>query len=474
MIRNVLPPVALLLGACAVVFATRSVAFPTSRLEAPTVLAARAAKMTVRHVPIGPVRGNHFRTEYVRLGSSDAEGLLYEPVATGPKDGIALVFSHPDGNSFNDAVGPQMATRGYPVLMVNYHGAPVSPEVYAPSISAGIKYVRSLPGVRDVVIVGHSGGGHLMTFYADVAEHGPAACQTHHVLYACQGILLAGLAKPDGLVLLDSTLGALHSMASLDPAVNQRNSRRDPLLDMFSARNGYESSKGSARYSEAFARRFYAAQTARNARLVADALERLHVIEQGRSRFSNDEPFIAAGMGVDAAGARLYQPDTEFLSHTREPHLLLQAGGRTAQVIVHSVRPPMGKRYAANLGTLNLMTEDTTVKQFLWNYAIRTRADFAVTSDDIVGVDWRSSINSTPGNAEGVTVPALVMVMTCHYLVVPGEIIFAHLGSKDRTFAAVEGATHEYTPCRPRYIHSVRRTFNFLDAWLSKSGRFQS
>jgi hypothetical protein len=64
------------------------------------------------------------------------------------------------------------------------------------------------------------------------------------------------------------------------------------------------------------------------------------------------------------------------------------------------------------------------------------------------------------------------MVMSCHYFIVPGEIVYDHLASRDRTYAAVEGASHMFAPCRPQYGDTVKRTFDFVDAWLSKPGRF--
>jgi hypothetical protein len=64
------------------------------------------------------------------------------------------------------------------------------------------------------------------------------------------------------------------------------------------------------------------------------------------------------------------------------------------------------------------------------------------------------------------------MPMTCHYLVVPEEIIYDHLATKDKTFAAVEGATHGFAPCDPKYGDTTKRTFDFIDSWLSKDGRF--
>jgi hypothetical protein len=423
-----------------------------------------------RPAGVGPVQSSAFHTVYVRLGSEADEGLLYEPTPPGPRAGIALLFSHPDGNTFGYIIGPQMARRGYRILMVNHHGPEVGPWVYASGISRGIDYLRSLPGVKRVVVVGHSGGAHLMAFYEDVAEHGPSACDGAQKLYPCPAAGLSNLARPDGIILLDPPLGAFHAMSGVDPAV--KGNARIAALDAFSAANGFNALTGSGNYSVAFAERFYAAQGARNARIVDRALARLHAIEEGKGQFKDDEPFIVPGMGVNAAGARLYQTDpSAFLAYTKRPHLLLEPHGRTAEVIVRSVRPPMGA-FARDLGTLDVMTQDTTVRRFLANYAIRTTPRYAIAVDRIKGVDWDSAVTSVPANARGITVPALVMVMTCHYFVVPGEIIYDHLASKDKTYAAVEGATHMFRPCRPQYGNTVKRTFDYVNAWLSKPGRF--
>jgi hypothetical protein len=420
---------------------------------------------------VGPVQSDRFRTVYVRLGANNAEGLLYEPIVPGPNARIALLYSHPEGNTFNAPVGREMANRGYRVLMVDHHGIEESPEVYAPGISRGIAYLRTLPGVQRVVIFGHSGGGHLMAFYENVAEHGPAACQDAEKIYPCKGNGLTGLSKADGILLIDSTLGAFHRMSAVDPATDDGRARTD-ALDMFSATNGYDTVNKRASYSAEFAKRFYAAQAARNAKIVDHALERLRAITQGTGQFSDDEPLVIPGMGVNAAGARLYQPDTAFASRTKKPHRLLKADGTEPEIVVPSVRPPSGLQFAGALRSLGVMSQNTTVRRFLALGAIRTTPDFAITADDIVGVNWASAALSTPANAQGINVPALVMVMTCHYLVVPGEIIFDHLASKDKTYAAVEGAVHGFTPCRPEYGDTEKRTFDFINGWLGQAGRF--
>jgi hypothetical protein len=227
-----------------------------------------------------------------------------------------------------------------------------------------------------------------------------------------------------------------------------------------------------ATYSADFAKRFYAAQSARNTAIVDNAMARLKAIQQGKGQFSDDEPLVIRGMGENANGARLYQPDPAFAAHTKKPHTLLKSDGTQPEVIVSSVRPPTGQQGAGALNSLHVMSHDTTVREFLAQSAIHTKPDFAITADDIVGVDWASAATSTPANAEGITVPALVQANTCHYLMVPDEIIFDHLASKDKTLAFVEGAVHGFTPCRTEYGDTVKRAFDNVDAWLSKSGRF--
>lgn len=422
-----------------------------------------------RTIPPGPVATDKYRTEYIRVDQSD-DALLYEPVNPGANARIALIFSHPNGNTFNETPVVEMAKRGYRVMAMNHRGDTDDVTVFAQPLSRAIGYLRTVPGVQRVVIMGHSGGGHLVTWYQNVAEHGPAACQGPEKLYPCDGKGLTGLAKPDGIIILDSTLGAFHEMSAVDPAVD--GDKRIASLDMFSAANGYDTTAKQAKYSPEFAKRFYAAQSARNASIVDNAVARLNALKQGNGQFSDDEPLLIRGMGEDAAGARLYQPDPSFAAHTKKPHTLLKADGTQPEQIVNSVRPPTGQQFAIQLNSLRVMNTNSTVRLFLAHSAIRTKPDFAITADDIVGVDWASAVNSTPANAEGISVPALVLSNTCHYLMVPDEIIFDHLGSKDKTLVFDEGSTHLFVPCKPEYGDTVKRAFDYVDNWLAKPERF--
>jgi hypothetical protein len=416
------------------------------------------------------------RGTFVRLGGrgeTASEGVLYEPPSGTASSRIALLFAHPGESTFNHAAGREMVRRGYRILMVNHEDDLSPADAYAPSTSAALKYLRGLPGVEKVVVITHSGGGHHMAFYQNAAENGPKACAGPEKIYPCRAERVTGLEKPDGLILLDPTLGAFHQMSSIDPAVDSAAPRqRKPELDMFDTKNGYDAAGRRATYSPEFARKFYAAQAARGAALIEQARARLTAIEKGTGNFRDDEPFVVPGMGISATGARLYQPDVRIVASTRAPHLVLKADGTRVTEIARSVRQPSGARPDEALGTLAVMTQNSTVRRFLAVSAIRTRSDFAFTENDIVGVDWTSAMNSTPGNAKGVTVPTLVLAMTCHYLMVPDEIIFDHLAAKDKQLVMVEGATHGFTPCRPEYGDTMARTFDYVDAWLKEAGRF--
>ena len=442
------------LAAAGVLITTSGVSGATSQLPLPHI-----------------VRGPAFETAYVTLGLRDAEALLYRPELSNDS-GIALVYVHPSGNAFTEPLGPQMASRGFPTLMVNRHGDGADrDDLFGPAISQTVRYARSLPGIATVVLVGHSGGGHLATFYQNVAENGPNACSGPEKIYACDRAAVADLAKPDGLVLLDPTLGSFHQANSLDPAVSQHG--RDGLLDMFAEQNGYDVRTGAATYSLAFRKRFDTAQAVRSSDLTREALARLDLIRTGHGRFSDDEPLVISGMGNLASGARLFQPDRTIMAHTRGRYITLRSDGTATIGQITSIRPPIDSGSAASLGTLEQMTRNTTVRTYLATSAIRFEPNFAITADDIRGIDWASGLTSTPGNAEGVKAPTLILSMSCHYLVVPGEVIYERLGAKDKTLMAIEGATHVFKPCRPEFGDTVARTFDAIAGWLKRRDRFK-
>ena len=427
----------------------------------------------------GPASAQTFTTRYVDLSGSNSQALLYEPVSL--KSDTALLFSQSNRNNFTNSVAQRIASRGYRILMVDNRADADSPDVpletYLPSMSKGVAFLRTLPGVSKVVLAGHSGAGFLAALYQNVVENGPGACSGPEKLYPCNPSAISALARTDGIIFIDSTIGAAHIMSSVDPAVADDNDDRRgyppriPSLDSLNPANGFNPTTQSATYSPQFSATWYARQAARNRKILEHALERLESINAGEGAFSNDEPLLIRGIGVNALGVRLYFPDIRIQSHTKNPHLVLRGDGTREYMVLQSVRGPTAN-YTASLEQLGSLNWATTVRGFLENGAVRTTGEYSFTEDDIKGVDWASSVTSAPSNATGIHVPALVMTMGCHYLLVPGEIIYDNLASHDKTYVGVEGATHSFSPCAAKYGDTAKRAFDYIDEWLSTPGRF--
>jgi pimeloyl-ACP methyl ester carboxylesterase len=435
-----------------------------------------AVGQSARNGPIGPVKSDLFHTDFVRT-SNNSFGLLYQPETPGPNARVAIVYASPRA-LFNFAPAAEMANRGYRVLLVKHYLADrrrvrqTSTDGLREA-SRGISYVRALPGVERVVLMGHDAGGGMAALYMAAAEQGTAICQRQELLYHCTKSHtsdLTGLAKADGVILLDPTLGAFETTGAMDPAF-KGNTRSLHDLDMYAAGNGYDPRTGQAHYSAAFVKRFFAAQSARNTQIIDRAAARLQLVEQGKSDFIDDAPFVVAGAYNSGDSASLFDADLALLASTKAPHGLLKVDGSTAQTIVQSVRP------SAPAQTVSMMAEccrvvGTTVRRFLDNDAVRTTGDFSLTVNDIVGVDWKTSLTSTPANAENISAPALVLTMSCARAVVPGEIVFDHLAAKDKAYVAVEGAGADFAACKREYGDTKKRAFDFVDHWLAERGRF--
>jgi len=408
------------------------------------------------------------KTTYVRL-SGRANALLIEPLKPSPKEHILAINIHPEhNNNFEYFLGRLLVARGYRVLEVNYYGPEALTEEFLPPLGAAVRYARTVPGVKTVVLAGHSGGGSLLSYYQEIAEKGPSVCQQPNRMLACDSKGLTDLPKADALMLLEANVGAPHRILSIDPAVDNRDPKaRNPALDMYAPQNGFDPKTQSAVYSPAFVKQYSTALHDRTESLIAIAQAKLKAIENHTGPYNDDEPFVVAGMAVHNTGARLNLADPKILSRTHGSHMELMTDGTRPVGIVHSVRTaeptPVDHR-----DTLNETSQRGTVRYFLSYLAIRTTSDFEITADDIKGVDWRSSGNAAAGNVENISVPTLVMAGSCYIHLVPLEIVFDHSAAKDKDFVVVEGANHTFQPCRPEFGDSQKRAMDYVDAWLTK------
>jgi pimeloyl-ACP methyl ester carboxylesterase len=412
------------------------------------------------------------KTTFVPL-ANNANAVILEPVTPDPKRSrFAILISHPEHvNNFRYFIAPELAKRGYRVMMMNYYGPEHVYEEFLAPMAAAVKYLRGIPGVQKIVLAGHSSGGDELTYYQDVAENGPAACQGPQRVYPCRGNI-EGLAPADGIMMLDARAGAIERLIALDPSVDSRHPREHkPELDMFNARNGYDAQTKSGTYSEAFERTYMQAQGARQNHLIELASERLAKIEKGEGEYKDDEPFIVPGSSDHTYdGAALDLADTRLLSKTHAPHPLLKADGTVSIQIVPTTRSALAD--PAQMDRLDRTTQDVTVRHFLSFLAIRPHPDFAITEDRVIGVEWRSVAESVPGNVQGIKVPSLFMAGTCATHVVFLETAYDLSAAKDKEFVAVEGGDHYFKPCKPEYGDPVKHAFDYVDSWLTKPGRF--
>ena len=417
--------------------------------------------------------GPPMKTTFVRLGRGN--GILVQRETPDPvRSRIAILVTHPEHiNNFNYFHGLELAKYGYTVLLINDYGPETTYEEFLAPIAAGIKQLHSI-GVEKVVLAGHSSGGTELTFYQDVAENGPAACQRPERIYKCQTKDAENLPKADGVIILDANSGAVSRMLALNPAMNPHNPKQiDSSLDMFDPKNGYDAATGKANYSTEFLKKYFAAQAARANSLDDEAAARLDKIQKGEGEFKDDEPFVVAGSsgaGRAAAGANPSGTDLKLLAKTHASHLLLKSDGTKSMQIISGVGGPFER--PQDQDTLSQTTVDVTVKHYLSFDAIRVKPDFYLTDDNITGIDWRSSGDSMEGNVEGITAPTLVVAAGCGADLVLLEITYDLSAAKDKDYVGVEGANHNMGPCRPEFGDTYKRAFDYMDGWLSKPGRF--
>ena len=420
------------------------------------------------------------KATFIPLGPG-VPGVLYQPIALGDKTQVGVFVMHAEGDYLRFSACTELSKRGYTVLCAN-NTAPkglasldLNLDRLLLDASYGVAYLRKMPGIKKVVLFGHSGGGAMMSAYQNVAENGLKACQGPEKIYKCSDAL-AKLPAADGIMLVDSNWGlAGMTLFSLDPSVTDESNghSRNPDLDLFNPKNGFNPS-GST-YSNDFIHRFQSGVNKRNNLIVKSALDRLAVINAGKGLYSDDEPFVVPGGILFGFNNKLFAQDVRLMSHTKEAWPLLHADGSTTTEIVHSVRVP-----EAGIDMTPKLSGAVrgTVRTYLTTFAIRTSDDYSFNEDSVHGVDWSSNYSCPVGNAPGITVPFLAMGMTGHWEYLAAEDIYEAAGSSDKTVAFVEGASHIYTTCKQcekkpgQYGDTLKTTYDYIDGWLGKKGRF--
>lgn len=442
----------------------------------PALAQGRAAQEEV-----APVLPAGVKTTFVHLGRGEP-GVLYTPEAPGSKAATAVFIMHSAADYLSFSGCSQLAKRGYTVLCANNstsksgtYNDGILDEVLVEA-GRGVAWLRAQSNVRHVVLLGHSGGGTVMSAYQMIAEKGVAACRGKDKIWQCPGSV-GQLPPADGLMMIDSNWGlAAMTLFSIDPAVKDEagGMALDPALDMYNPANGFESS--GSHYPSAFVKRFLAAEGQRSNALIAKAESEYAAIKSGKGPYRDDAPFTVPGAILLGSNNKLFSQDTALMAHTVKAWPLLHADGSETTGVVPSVRVP--ENVTNNSPSYLRGALKTSVESYLSTYAIRTGPDFGYDATSVHGVEWTSSYASPPGNVQQIDAPLLVMGMTGHWEYLAAETIFNLAHSRDKSLTFVEGATHLYTTCKAcektpgQFGDTLKTTYDHIDSWLAKPGRF--
>jgi pimeloyl-ACP methyl ester carboxylesterase len=416
-----------------------------------------------------------YTTSLEQLGPDQDLAALYQPVTADPNESIGLILTH----EYSDFIGStpclQLAQRGFTVLCVksqyDQQSQVVWDDLALDDVSPGVSFLRGLPTVKKVVLVGYSGGGAIMSYYQNIAENGIAACDSAVRLDPCTSAL-ADMPPADGVVILDGVPGiAFDRLIDLDASIVDENNLniRDPALDMFDPGNGYNAT-GSSDYSRAFIDRYTRAQGAREASLIAEA-ERLEAqIANGTGQYTDNAP-----MAVGRDCAEIAEADLNVLYHTQGQYPVISPqypNGGPPQT-VYSIRPVTASK-STDL-TWSSCGADYTAETYL-SVAVIKAPDLHISADSITGVDWQSTNTATVDNVAGITTPLLIMGMTASQDIDPvqQEMYYqAAVNTTNKTLVYVLGATHGLTACTDcaepasQFGDTVTETFNYMGNWLS-------
>jgi len=416
--------------------------------------------------------------QFLQFSPSATMGALYMPDSDKfPNPHVATLAMHRDSNFMSHISTQEMPKRGIVALGMNprcqNNEALCTPwENNSLDVKQGVEYLRNIPGIKTVILIGHSGGGPTMAFYQAIAENGNALCKAPERLVKCPDNI-RDLPPADGVIFWDAHLGnGINAVRSLNPAVinddeiisTNTSPRLNIQLDPFNIENGYNPD-GDSEYSDEFKESYFEAQSERMNNLIEIALEKMEQIEAGTYKNPDDDAFIIPR----ADSSRLMRLDRSIDHSTLKPHKEIKNDGTIKDCcLVESVRPididPEGNEKFWE-GTRFL-----SLRSFLSVRAIRSK-------NSMTDIDYCSSNNSTLCMVQHISVPVLVSAMTGHYFVRNSEMIYDFTASKDKDFIGVEGATHGGNPCIAcmpsgqaydgRYDNAVKNDFDYLAKWIN-------
>lgn len=223
---------------------------------------------------------NQIKRLVVDLKTEDNQrlwALLYTSGMSHPTTGVVIM--HPRSDSRRDWRLPYFAKAGIAGLgMASRHENSSENERYEEillDVAAGVRYLRNEIGVKKVILVGHSGGGSLMAYYAHQSAKKPG--ERFSSTYSGRGPDLNKFDLPavDLFIVSSSHFGNAYTLVrKIDPSVTDEDdpTSLDPRLDMYNPENGFRPPPEPSKYSQQFLERFDKGQKERVKRLTDKAV----------------------------------------------------------------------------------------------------------------------------------------------------------------------------------------------------------
>jgi len=259
------------------------------------------APMNMRRPPDG------FELESLILKAPDhrEHRALWWTSRKNPKPKTAIVVMHPRADFTHHYVIPRLVEAGVACLGAttrnpNNDVATIHEEIIL-DVASAVSFLKNKRGVRNVVLVGNSGGGALNGFYQAQARKAkgerlaktPGGRRTHLnevEMIPADGMVYISTHKGEGLIMNEI----------IDPSVvdEMQPHLTDPSLDMYDARNGFKtpakldgSDAAWSRYDGVFSRRFRVAQIERVKRI--DGIAHAMIADNARAEALRNDPDFA-------------------------------------------------------------------------------------------------------------------------------------------------------------------------------------
>lgn len=415
-------------------------------------------------VQVSPYEAQDFgqaRLEIVFFRSEDgvrSRGILYLPPQGNAS--TVVVSAHPESDTSFDWRFPHFAKAGIAGLGIHHRyvrdDTHLIMEEVMLDIAAAVRYLRKERGFKNIILLGHSGGGSTMAFYQSQAEKRPP----HRVSATGSGdppnLNEYDLPPGDGLIVSAAHWGrgwtVLHR---LDPSVADESDPVSviPELDMYNPENGFREPPEPSKYSPEFVRKYEAAQEARMQRLVAQARE--YVREQNMYREMMKDP--------------------NFHKRPVWERIMIQRRAVTERIMVIYRREASLKYTDLSLDPSDrVVGSNRGFKPHLQNYMGGFHPQ-PITPRAFLSSESTASNVFLLKDIETVTVPTLVICGTADRNEWPSEQkkIYEAAGARDKEIIWIEGADHPYLPSGPKAGKGDQReqTMRALISWIQKRYR---